>query len=71
MGAYTGSRLEAHLNRICANCGLTYGSHSGIGDICPMHQGRMDYVMPPTIFVHNGETRPVERGTRNKRYRDA
>lgn len=59
------------LNRICANCGLTYGSHRGDSvckDQCPQHEGSMDWPSTGiTIFEDSGEVREVPRGTPSDR----
>ena len=47
---------EDYMKEICANCGLTYGSHHGgtspwPRNYCPGHEGRMDWENGPgTIF---------------------
>jgi len=49
------------LDEICANCGLTHGSHHGGSttyphNYCPGHEGRMDWDKGPgTIFKPSGK----------------
>ena len=62
--------VDLHFNRICAICGLSFGSHRG--DLiclnqCPDHEGRMDWSKDYiTIFVDSGEVRKVITGTKRK-----
>jgi hypothetical protein len=57
-------------DRICANCGLTYGSHRADDNRCPLHEGRMDWPAEDyTRFKDSGETRVVEYGTPSKELR--
>lgn len=35
------------LNAICAWCSLTYASHRNGDDLCPGHEGRMDWEASP------------------------
>jgi hypothetical protein len=55
----TDHQLHPLYNRICKNCGLTYGAHradSICHDQCPDHQGRMDWSTTHiTTFVDSGE----------------
>ena len=50
------------LEEICANCGLTKGSHLATAtkqypsDYCPGHEGRMDWDQGPgTVFLPSGK----------------
>ena len=58
------------LDKICGNCGLTYGSHRGDSickDQCPDHQGEMDWSKNRiTIFMDSGEVREIPYGTPRK-----
>ena len=58
------------MDRICATCGLTFGSHradSVVRDQCPRHEGRMDWPTTGiTIFVDSGITEEIEYGTESK-----
>lgn len=69
------------LNRICKNCGLTYGSHNATtcysefynmtvpSNYCPGHEERMDWDKGPgTLFEPTDEYEAVPYGTpaRNK-----
>lgn len=54
-----------YLNRICAVCGLTFGSHradSICRNQCPGHEGKMDWPKTMiTTFVDSGDkVRPRE-----------
>lgn len=59
--------VHPHFDRVCARCGLTFGSHRGDNtcrDQCPEHEGRMDWAtVGVTTFVDSGELRTVEYGT--------
>jgi len=50
-----------YLDRICAHCGCTYGSHHGgtspwPRDYCPGHEGKMDWENGPgTTFKEKEE----------------
>ena len=58
-----------HFIELCANCGLTLGSHHGGSspypyNYCPGHEGRMDWDKgPKTIFEPTGIFRFIEYGT--------
>jgi hypothetical protein len=58
---------DPHFDRICVNCGLTFGSHRGdahVMDQCPQHEGGMDWPETDlTVFKDSGEVRKVPRGT--------
>lgn len=57
------------LQEICANCGLTYGSHHGGTspypmDCCPGHEDHMDWENGPgTVFKPTGRYGRVDSGT--------
>jgi hypothetical protein len=65
--------MDDFLEEICANCGLTYGSHLGAAkydifgnlqfpsNYCPGHEGAMDWDDGPgTVFEPSGEFRTVK-----------
>lgn len=58
-------------NEVCANCGLTLGSHradSHIPNQCPTHEGRMDWPSTGvTVFVPTGAFEDVPTGTPSRR----
>lgn len=55
--------MNTRLNRICSNCGLTFGAHcadSIVKDQCPMNQGRMNRPTGKvTRFVDSGIVQKV------------
>ena len=58
------------MNRICGNCGLTYGAHLATRgeyyplDCCPGHEGWMDWsVGPETTFQPTESFREVAYAT--------
>lgn len=58
------------MNKICKNCGLTFGSHYARSytdrpyNMCPGHEGRMDWEQSGgTVFKDSGEVREVKVGT--------
>jgi hypothetical protein len=59
--------LDSLMDRICKNCGLTYGSHRTDSQ-CPDHAGRMDWSTEyVTIFEDSGEVKKIPFGTERKR----
>jgi hypothetical protein len=61
---------ESDYSRICAACGLTFGSHRGdstVPDQCPAHEGCMDWPTAGiTTFRDSGEQGEVPYGTPSK-----
>jgi len=62
-------------NEICANCGLTFGSHRGDSichNQCPKHEGRMDWPTMEeggiTVFEHTGVFQDMSNGTVNLKF---
>jgi hypothetical protein len=58
--------VNHRLDRICANCGLSWGAHRADrhDGQCPGHEGRMDWDQGPgTRFVDSGEVHDIEAGT--------
>ena len=59
--------MNEPLNEVCANCGLTWGSHradSDARDQCPGHEGRMDWgAGGGRTFAPTGEFRDIAYGT--------
>ena len=64
------SNLDVIFDRVCAVCGLTYGSHRGDStcrDQCPVHEGRMDWPTGGiTTFVDSGRLSSVPQGTQSR-----
>ena len=59
-------RLVNVMDELCANCGLTFGSHcgDGRGPLCPGHEDRMNWDQGPgTKFEATGMFHEVLRGT--------
>jgi len=60
-------KLDLKMDRICLNCGLSYGAHRGgnvINNQCPAHQSKMDWPKEGiTIFKDSGVLRHVPYGT--------
>ena len=58
------------LDRVCSNCGLTFGSHRAGAEIlnqCPLHEGHMDWPSAGiTTFIDSGEKKEVPYGTPSK-----
>lgn len=53
------------MQRICSNCGLTWGAHRAdpTNEECPGHEGRMDFAEGPgTVFDYSGEVGLIEAG---------
>lgn len=62
------ARYKDIYKRICGNCGLTFGAHRGEDDLCPEHEGHMDWPTSGlTTFVDSGHVGDVELGTASKR----
>lgn len=51
--------MRDDMDELCANCGLTFGSHKASSpnlDQCPGHEGRMDWdAGPGTSFRASGQ----------------
>ncbi len=62
--------LDTYFDRICKNCGLTFGSHRGDNicrNQCPDHEGRMDWSKEKiTVFIDSGELKEIPYGTARK-----
>lgn len=59
------------MDSICAECGLTFGSHradSTVPDQCPLHEGRMDWPDTGiTTFRDSGKVGDVDKDTPSTR----
>jgi hypothetical protein len=64
------SELDPYFDRICSNCGLTFGGHRGDNichNQCPDHQHKMDWSKERiTVFEDSGEIRKIPYGTPRK-----
>ena len=58
--------IDLRFDRICKNCGLSYGSHRGDSELgqCPDHEGAMDWSKTYiTTFIDSGEVKKIPYGT--------
>ena len=66
--------MNTHLDRICSNCGLTFGAHradSIVKDQCPMNEGRMNWpTVGVTTFVDSGIVQEVAYDTASNLFPD-
>jgi hypothetical protein len=62
-------KLDSYLDRICSECGLTFGSHHGTYEWCPGHEDRMDWDENPgkVRFIDSGQLAHVPYGTPARR----
>ncbi len=65
--------IDLHFDRICKNCGLTYGSHRADNicpEQCPDHEDRMDWSTTHiTTFIDSGTVNEIPYGTARKKWR--